>query len=188
MYTAVIGAGYIALEVSKVFSMLLEVIHLLCVKIVIAYLWQGYRWCFSWWNTSAWVKPFTRMLMLQKVAKNADDSLTISFDNGETITVDYLGVVVQPYSALVLKDGRWVDWTGNIYSGAPWRNTSVPGIYALGDVTGKLDLTPVAIQGRTSIVRRLTSTIKPMLTITDVATVVFSHQSLVLLVWLRKRY
>ncbi len=30
------------------------------------------------------------MLMRAEVVKNADDSLTISFDNGETITVDCL--------------------------------------------------------------------------------------------------
>ena len=64
---------------------------------------------------------------------------------------------------------------GNIYSDA-FENTSVPGIYALGDVTGKLDLTPVAIKaGRQLSERLFNNKADAKLDYTDVATVVFSH-------------
>ena len=53
---------------------------------------------------------------------------------------------------------------------------SVPGIYALGDVTGKSDLTPVAVKaGRQLSERLFNNKADAKLDYTDVATVVFSH-------------
>ena len=64
---------------------------------------------------------------------------------------------------------------GTIYSDE-FENTSVPGIYALGDVTGKLDLTPVAVKaGRQLSERLFNNKADAKLDYTDVATVVFSH-------------
>ena len=67
---------------------------------------------------------------------------------------------------------------GNIYSDE-FENTSVPGIYALGDVTGKLDLTPVAVKaGRQLSERLFNNKVDAKLDYTDVATVVFSHPAI----------
>ena len=114
-----------------------------------------------------------------EVVKNDDDSLTISFDNGETITVDCLiwaiGRVANTSGFGLEKTGVELTERGNIYSDA-FENTSVPGIYALGDVTGKLDLTPVAVKaGRQLSERLFNNKADAKLDYTDVATVVFSH-------------
>ena len=56
---------------------------------------------------------------------------------------------------LVLKKtGVRLTEKGTIYSDE-FENTSVPGIYALGDVTGKLDLTPVAVKAGRQLSERL---------------------------------
>lgn len=52
------------------------------------------------------------------------------------------------------KTGVKLTERGNIYSDE-FENTSVPGIYALGDVTGKLDLTPVAVKAGRQLSERL---------------------------------
>ena len=76
--------------------------------------------------------------------------------------------------ALVLKRQAFeLTERGNIYSDE-FENTSVPGIYALGDVTGKLDLTPVAVKaGRQLSERLFNNKVDAKLDYTDVATVVF---------------
>ena len=114
-----------------------------------------------------------------EVVKNADDSLTISFDNGETVTVDCLiwaiGRAANTSGFGLEKTGVELTERGNVYSDA-FENTSVPGIYALGDVTGKLDLTPVAVKaGRQLSERLFNNKADAKLDYTDVATVVFSH-------------
>ena len=114
-----------------------------------------------------------------EVVKNADDSLTISFDNEETITVDCLiwavGRAANTSGFGLEKTGVELTERGNIYSDE-FENTSVPGIYALGDVTGKLDLTPVAVKaGRQLSERLFNNKVDAKLDYTDVATVVFSH-------------
>lgn len=57
-----------------------------------------------------------------------------------------------------------------------YQNTSAPGIHAVGDVTGRLDLTPVAIAAGRKLAERLFGG-KPdaKLDFTDAPTVVFSH-------------
>jgi glutathione reductase (NADPH) len=57
-----------------------------------------------------------------------------------------------------------------------FENTSVPNIYALGDVTGKIELTPVAIKTGRILVERVFNN-KPTLKMDyeNVPTVVFSH-------------
>lgn len=57
-----------------------------------------------------------------------------------------------------------------------YQNTAVPGVYALGDVTGPVELTPVAIAAGRALAERLfNGQTEARLDYTDVATVVFSH-------------
>ena len=177
--TAVIGAGYIAVEVAGVLNALGSDTHLFVRKD------RPLR---------TFDKDFVDVLVDEmaksgptlhthanatEVVKNADDSLTISFDNGETITVDCLiwaiGRAANTSDFGLEETGVELTERGNIYSDA-FENTSVPGIYALGDVTGKLDLTPVAIKaGRQLSERLFNNKADAKLDYTDVATVVFSH-------------
>ena len=177
--TAVIGAGYIAVEVAGVLNALGSDTHLFVRKDrplrtfdkdIVDVLVDEMAKSGPTLHTHANVT---------EVVKNADDSLTISFDNGETITVDCLiwaiGRAANTYGFGLEKTGVKLTEKGTIYSDE-FENTSVPGIYALGDVTGKLDLTPVAVKaGRQLSERLFNNKADAKLDYTDVATVVFSH-------------
>lgn len=177
--TAVIGGGYIAVEVAGVLNALGSDTHLFVRKDrplrtfdkdIIDVLVDEMAKSGPTLHTHA---------NATEVVKNDDDSLTISFDNGETITVDCLiwaiGRVANTSGFGLEKTGVELTERGNIYSDA-FENTSVPGIYALGDVTGKLDLTPVAVKaGRQLSERLFNNKADAKLDYTDVATVVFSH-------------
>ena len=177
--TAVIGAGYIAVEVAGVLNALGSDTHLFVrkdrplrtfdkdiVDVLVDEMAKSGPTLHTHANET-------------EVVKNADDSLTISFDNGETITVDCLiwaiGRAANTSGFGLEKTGVKLTEKGAIYSDE-FENTSVPGIYALGDVTGKLDLTPVAVKaGRQLSERLFNNKADAKLDYTDVATVVFSH-------------
>ena len=177
--TAVIGAGYIAVEVAGVLNALGSDTHLFVrkdrplrtfdkdiVDVLVDEMAKSGPTLHTHANAT-------------EVVKNADDSLTISFDNGETITVDCLiwaiGRAANTSGFGLEKIGVKLTEKGTIYSDE-FENTSVPGIYALGDVTGKLDLTPVAVKaGRQLSERLFNNKADAKLDYTDVATVVFSH-------------
>ena len=177
--TAVIGGGYIAVEVAGVLNALGSDTHLFVRKDrplrtfdkdIIDVLVDEMAKSGPTLHTHA---------NATEVVKNADDSLTISFDNGETVTVDCLiwaiGRAANTSGFGLEKTGVELTERGNVYSDA-FENTSVPGIYALGDVTGKLDLTPVAVKaGRQLSERLFNNKADAKLDYTDVATVVFSH-------------
>ena len=177
--TAVIGAGYIAVEVGGVLNALGSDTHLFVrkdrplrtfdkdiVDVLVDEMAKSGPTLHTHANAT-------------EVVKNADNSLTISFDNGETITVDCLiwaiGRAANTSGFGLEKTGVKLTEKGTIYSDE-FENTSVPGIYALGDVTGKLDLTPVAVKaGRQLSERLFNNKADAKLDYTDVATVVFSH-------------
>ena len=177
--TAVIGAGYIAVEVAGVLNALGSDTHLFVrkdrplrtfdkdiVDVLVDEMAKSGPTLHTHANET-------------EVVKNADDSLTISFDNGETITVDCLiwaiGRAANTSGFGLEKTDVKLTEKGTIYSDE-FENTSVPGIYALGDVTGKLDLTPVAVKaGRQLSERLFNNKADAKLDYTDVATVVFSH-------------
>ena len=177
--TAVIGGGYIAVEVAGVLNALGSDTHLFVRKDrplrtfdkdIIDVLVDEMAKSGPTLHTHA---------NATEVVKNADDSLTISFDNVETVTVDCLiwaiGRAANTSGFGLEKTGVELTERGNVYSDA-FENTSVPGIYALGDVTGKLDLTPVAVKaGRQLSERLFNNKADAKLDYTDVATVVFSH-------------
>ena len=177
--TAVIGAGYIAVVVAGVLNALGSDTHLFVrkdrplrtfdkdiVDVLVDEMAKSGPTLHTHANAT-------------EVVKNTDDSLTISFDNGETITVDCLiwaiGRAANTSGFGLEKTGVKLTEKGTIYSDE-FENTSVPGIYALGDVTGKLDLTPVAVKaGRQLSERLFNNKADAKLDYTDVATVVFSH-------------
>ena len=177
--TAVIGGGYIAVEVAGVLNAIGSDTHLFVRKdrplrtfdkdiidVLVNEMAKSGPTLHTHSNAT-------------EVVKNADDSLTISFDNGETVTVDCLiwaiGRAANTSGFGLEKTGVELTERGNVYSDA-FENTSVPGIYALGDVTGKLDLTPVAVKaGRQLSERLFNNKADAKLDYTDVATVVFSH-------------
>lgn len=177
--TAVIGAGYIAVEVAGVLNALGSDTHLFVRKDRPLRTFDKDIVDVLVYEMAKSGPTLHTHANATEVVKNADDSLTISFDNGETITVDCLiwaiGRAANTSGFGLEKTGVKLTEKGTIYSDE-FENTSVPGIYALGDVTGKLDLTPVAVKaGRQLSERLFNNKADAKLDYTDVATVVFSH-------------
>lgn len=94
----------------------------------------------------------------QSVEKNADGSLTLHLTNGESHTVDCLiwAIGREPATdnlnieaAGVIKDER------GFIQVDKYQNTNVPGVYAVGDNTGAVELTPVAVAAGRRLSERL---------------------------------
>lgn len=118
----------------------------------------------------------------KEVKKNADDSLTLILENGESYTVDAIiwaiGRKANVSGFGLEKTGVELTKEGFIKTDA-YENTTVDGIYALGDVNGKLELTPVAVKAGRQLSERLFNN-KPnaKMDYKDVATVIFSHPAI----------
>ena len=180
--TAVVGAGYIAVEVAGVLHALGSETHLFVRKdrplrrfdkeIVETLVEQ-----------MAEKGPTLHTFALPKeVIKNADETLTLVLESGERFIVD----------ALIWAIGRRPNVTGfglektgvaltdkGYIQSDDFERTTVEGIYALGDVTGKLELTPVAVKAGRLLSERLFNK-KPnaKMDYKDVATVIFSHPAI----------
>jgi glutathione reductase (NADPH) len=114
------------------------------------------------------------------VEKNTDDSLTLTFQNGQQLTeVDALiwaiGRKPNTEDLNLSAAGVEVDKQGYIVTDE-FQNTSVAGIYAVGDVTGRAQLTPVAIAAARRLGDRLFNN-QPTrkLEYENIPTVMFSH-------------
>ena len=117
---------------------------------------------------------------VDKVVKKEDSTLEIHFSNGE---------IAAGYDCLVWAIGRHpnVEEIGLESVGVKlnkygfietdeFQNTSVPGIYSLGDVSGRVLLTPVAIAaGRHLAARLFKNQPNAKLNYDNVASVIFSH-------------
>nr|GME07186.1 SuhB [Ipomoea batatas] len=113
------------------------------------------------------------------VVKNADGSLTLQLENGSEYTVDCLvwaiGRVPETDSLNIEAAGVALDEKGYIKVDK-FQNTNVPGVYAVGDNTGAVELTPVAVAAGRRLSERLFNN-KPdeHLDYSNIPTVVFSH-------------
>ncbi|MFE8151563.1 glutathione-disulfide reductase [Brenneria goodwinii] len=177
--TAIVGAGYIAVEIAGVVNALGSQTHLFVRK-------QSPLRSFDPLIVETLVEvmssegPTLHTESIPKaVVKNADGSLTLQLENGKEQTVDCLIWAVGREPA-----------TDNLNLGAVdvgldekgyirvdrFQNTNVPGIYAVGDNTGAVELTPVAVAAGRRLSERLFNN-KPdeYLDYSNIPTVVFSH-------------
>lgn len=177
--TAVVGAGYIAVELAGTLNALGSQTHLFVrqhaplrhfdpllretlVEVMKA---QG-----PVLHTDATSKS---------VLKNPDGSLTLQLESGESHTVDCIVWAIgrEPNTAdLHLQAaGVMVDDDGYV-TVDKYQNTSMPGIYAVGDIIGQVELTPVAVAAGRRLSERLFNG-KPdeHLDYQNIPTVVFSH-------------
>jgi len=176
---AVVGAGYIAVELAGVLHALGAQTHLFVRRhaplrhfdpMLVDALVQAMQSHGLALHTHAVPKA---------VQRHADGSLTLMLEDGRSQTVDALiwAVGREPATdALNLAGaGVKVDARGYIEVDA-WQNTSVPGVYAVGDNTGRVELTPVAVAAGRLLSERLFND-KPdaRLDYENVPTVVFSH-------------
>lgn len=115
----------------------------------------------------------------KEVIKNPDGSLTLKLENGSEQTVDCLvwaiGRVPMTDNLNLSAAGVEVDEKGYIKVDK-YQNTNIQGIYAVGDNTGAIELTPVAVAAGRRLSERLFNN-KPNehLDYHLIPTVVFSH-------------
>ncbi|MCG6202539.1 glutathione-disulfide reductase [Psychromonas antarctica] len=176
---AVVGAGYIAVEIAGVFNALGTETHLLCRR-------HTFLREFDSMLSSTLVEvmqeegPTLHTHSVPKcVIKNADGSLTLELENDKAITVDCLiwAIGRTPATANIGLENTDVALNKhNFISVDKYQNTSVQGVYAVGDNTGEIQLTPVAVKAGRQLSERLFNG-KPdaHLDATLVPTVVFSH-------------
>ena len=109
--------------------------------------------------------------------------------SGESVVTLEGGQVLPPVEALFWAIGRHANTAGLGLEAAAvrtdreghvvvdeWQNTTTPGVYAIGDVTGRATLTPVAIAaGRRLSDRSFGGKLESKLDYADIPSVVFSH-------------
>lgn len=176
---AVVGAGYIAVEIAGVMHALGAETHLVVRK-------------------HAPLRSFDPMLVdtlleviktegpelhtqavPQRVEKHADGSLTLHLEDGRSLHVDCLiwAIGRKPATDRLNLDASGVELDDRGYIRIDmYQNTNVPGVYAVGDNTGRIELTPVAVAAGRRLSERLFNN-KPNehLNYDNVPTVVFSH-------------
>ena len=176
---AVLGAGYIAVELAGVLHALGSETHLLVRK-------------------HKPLRSFDEMLsdtlveVMEKegptlhthstpkeITKETDGSLTVHLENGNSLNVDTViwAVGRKPHTHSINLEAAGVETDDRGYIPVDkFQNTNVSGIYAVGDNIGKIELTPVAVAAGRRLSERLFNN-KPEehLDYDNVATVVFSH-------------
>ncbi|WP_084977725.1 glutathione-disulfide reductase [Plesiomonas shigelloides] len=176
---AVVGAGYIAVEIAGVMHALGAETHLVVRK-------------------HAPLRSFDPMLVdtlleviktegpelhtqavPQRVEKHADGSLTLHLEDGRSLHVDCLiwAIGRKPATDRLNLDASGVELDDRGYIRVDmYQNTNVPSVYAVGDNTGRIELTPVAVAAGRRLSERLFNN-KPNehLNYDNVPTVVFSH-------------
>ncbi|WP_304163796.1 glutathione-disulfide reductase [Lonsdalea britannica] len=176
---AVVGAGYIAVEIAGVLNALGAETHLFVRKhaplrqfdpLIVETLVEVMQAEGPSLHTESTPKA---------VVKNADGSLTLQLEDGKTQTVDCLVWAIgrQPATDNLNLEAAGVALDDRGYVKVDkFQNTNVAGIYAVGDNTGAVELTPVAVAAGRRLSERLFNN-KPNehLDYSNIPTVVFSH-------------
>jgi glutathione reductase (NADPH) len=177
---AVIGAGYIAVEIAGVLHALGSETHLFCRKqspirsfdpMVIETLMEVMKEEGPTLHTNSVPK---------EIVKEADGSLTLHLENGNSQNVDTLIWAIGRHPATdainLAATGVEINDRGYIKVDE-FQQTNVPGIYCVGDIMeGGIELTPVAVKAGRQLSERLFNN-KPdaKMDYNLVPTVVFSH-------------
>ena len=118
----------------------------------------------------------------QRIEKLANDQLKISFEDGSSHIAQHIIWAIGRKPNVQDLNLEAVGVTLNergFIAVDEFQNTLVPGIYALGDVTGEKELTPVAIKaGRTLAERLFNGKKDAKMDYSNIPTVVFSHPAI----------
>ena len=177
---AVVGAGYIAVEIAGVFNSLGTETHLFVRK-------HAPLRNFDAFIVETLVEVMAKdgitlhtNAIPQEVVKNADGSLTLKLEDGRESTVDCLVWAIgrEPTTDKINLAAAGVATNERGFVKVDkYQNTNVKGIYAVGDIIeGGIELTPVAVAAGRRLSERLFNN-KPTehLDYNLVPTVVFSH-------------
>lgn len=177
---AVVGAGYIAVELAGVLNSLGSDVSLL--------LRRGH----FLGNFDAMLRDTLMEEMVNngvnimpnisctQVEKAGDGSLTLNFSNGQQLTeIDQLiwAIGRKPNTAALNLDAARVEHDASgVIPTDEFQNTNVSGIYAVGDVTGRAQLTPVAVAAARRLADRLfNNQPERKLDYENIPSVMFSH-------------
>ena len=186
---AVVGAGYIAVELSGVFHGLGSDVDLFVRQdkalkrfdsMVVDVLDSEMR------KSGVNIVPHS---VVKAITKDAKGQLTVEVERKETKGGEGKVSTFARYDCVLLAIGRvpelevlapgkaGVSLTKDGYVAVDdWQNTNVPGVYAIGDCTGHVELTPVAIAaGRRLSDRLFGGQPDARLDYTNIPSVVFSH-------------
>ncbi len=177
---AVVGAGYIAVELAGLLNGLGSDVSMLLRR---GHFLSGFDVMLRDTLMEGMVEDGVNIMSkinVQKIVKEAGNKITIVCDNG---------VVLENYDALIWAIGR-APATANLnLEGAgsnddersyipcdDFQNTNVKNIYSVGDVTGRAQLTPVAIAAARRLSDRLFNNMpERKLDYENIPTVMFSH-------------
>ncbi|KAH0584471.1 Glutathione reductase [Termitomyces sp. J132] len=181
---AVVGAGYIAVELAGIFHTLGSETHLIIRgETVLRTFDQTLQETLTPWMEKTGVK-IHKQSNVMKVEGEKGKPLTVFTDKGEKIEVDTVLWAIGRHALtkdLGLEEvGVKMNEKGDIVVDE-YQNTSVKGIYAIGDVQGKALLTPVAIAAGRRLSNRLFGPEKyksDKLDYENIPTVVFSHPTI----------
>ena len=179
---AIIGGGYIAVELAGV-------LHALGAEVTVYVRGDGLLSGFDSEVTAELAAAMSargvRIVMSARLASVARDGHTHALrfvDGTHADGIDALiwavGRAANTSQLALDAAGVAVDAAGHVITDE-WQNTNVAGVHALGDVTGRLALTPVAVAAGRRLADRLFGE-KPdaKLDYADVPTVVFAHPPL----------
>ncbi len=118
----------------------------------------------------------------KKLEKQADGSLVLHFENGNSVETDCViwAIGRTPTTDKINLEAAGVETDSRGYVLVnEHHETNVPNIYALGDIIGKIELTPVAVKaGRILAERLFNGMTDVVMDYTTVPTVVFSHPAI----------
>ncbi|MGE0080946.1 MAG: glutathione-disulfide reductase [Thiohalomonadaceae bacterium] len=177
---AVVGGGYIAVELAGLLKALGSDVDLLLRR---QHFLKGFDAMLRETLMEEMIDSGMNILpniSVERVEKGSDGRLTLHCQGGHVLTgFDALiwAVGRTPNTAELNLEaaGVAVDEAGYIVTDA-FQNTNVPGVYAVGDATGRVQLTPVAIAAARRLCDRLfNNQPERRLDYNDVPTVIFSH-------------
>ena len=155
---AVVGAGYIAVELAGIFNALGTETHLIVRgETVLRKFDPTIQETLTPWMEKTGVKIHKKSKVV-RVEGQKGQTLTVITDGGEKIEVDVLlwAIGRQASTQGIGLEGLGVklDKKGYVIVDE-YQNTDVKGIYAIGDAQGKAELTPVAIAAGRRLSNRL---------------------------------
>ena len=176
---AVVGAGYIAVELASVLRQLGSEVSLVMRG---AHLLATFDPMLREGLTDAMTTAGIDLLPQRRVTgiSDTDGALNLLYEGGEALggldTVLWAVGRAPNTDALGLDKAGITPGAGGIIEADSFQNTAVPGIYAIGDLTGRAALTPVAIAaGRRLADRLFGGQPDRRLDYDLIPTVVFSH-------------
>ncbi|MGS2719449.1 glutathione-disulfide reductase [Paraglaciecola aestuariivivens] len=175
----VVGAGYIAVELAGVMHALGTETHLAVRKHAPL---RNFDTMLSSTLVELMAQEGPKLLTHaspEKVQKNPDGSLTIHFENGQSIETDCVVWAIgrEPATDNIALENAGVELDERGYIKVDkYQNTNVEGIYAVGDNIGYVELTPVAVKsGRLLSERLFNGQTDAHMDYSLIPTVVFSH-------------